>query len=129
MKPNVLVDSCGWIEYFTKGALADKYEQYIESADKQTHFTPTIVLYEIYRRIKSELSEEKALEACAYIISHTTVVPFGGELALEAADVSLKYKLSMADAVIKSTAERFHAKVVTSDEHLGKLEGVQLIKK
>jgi len=125
---NVLVDSCGWIEYFTKGILADKYEPHIANANKRTHFTPTIVLYEVYKRVKLELDETRALEACARIMAHTTIVPLDEKLAQEAADVSLKHKLSMADAVIKSTSERFHAKIVTSDEHLGKLKGVQLIK-
>ncbi len=124
---NVLVDSCGWIEYFTSGALADKYEQYIANANKRTHFTPTIVLYEVYKRVKLELGEERALEACARIIAHTTTVPLDERLALEAADVSSRHELSMADAIIKASAERCGAHVVTSDEHLGKLDGVKFI--
>lgn len=49
-------------------------------------------------------------------------------VAVLAADVSVKYRLSMADAIIKATADLFDAKIVTSDEHLGKLKGVQLIR-
>jgi len=127
MKLNVLVDSCGWIEFFARGALAEKYEQYIANANKRTHFTPTIVLYEVYKRVKPDVGEERALEACARIIAHTTVVPLDESLALEAADVSLSHKLSMADAIIKASAERHNAYVVTSDEHLGKLDGVKFI--
>lgn len=127
MKLNVLVDSCGWIEYFTKGALADKYGSHIANASKRTHFTPTIVLYEVYRRVKQELGEERATEACARIIGHTTTVPINERLAMEAADISLKHGLSMADAIIKATADLCKAKIVTSDKHLGKLDGVKLI--
>jgi len=128
MKVNVLVDSCGWIEYFTNGTLADKYGPHIANASKRTHFTPTIVLYEVYKRVKQELGEERAAEACARIMGYTTTVPLNERLAMEAADISLAHGLSMADAIVKATADSCDAKIVTGDEHLGKLEDVQLIK-
>lgn len=122
-----MVDSCGWIEYFTGGALADKYEPHLVNASKQTHRTPTIVLYEVYKRVKQELGEERATEACARIIAHTKTIPLDERLAMEAADIGLKHGLSMADAIVKATADLCGAKIVTSDEHLGKLKGVKLI--
>ena len=125
---NVLVDSCGWVEYFTNDVLIDKYVPYITNASRRTHFTPTIVLYEVYRRVKKELGEERAIEACARIMGYTTVVQLDERLAMEAANISLEHGLSMADAIIKATADLFQAKIVTSDAHLGKLKGVQLIK-
>lgn len=128
MKKNVLVDSCGWVEYFTEGALADKYEPHIVNANKRTHFTPTIVLYEVYKRVKQELGEERAIEVCARIMGHTTTVLLDEKLAMKAADLSLKHQLSMADAIIKASAEIHNAKIVTSDEHLGKLDGVEFVK-
>jgi len=128
MKVNVLVDSCGWVEYFTNDVLIDKYVPYITNASRRTHFTPTIVLYEVYRRVKKELGEERAIEACARIMGYTTVVQLDERLAMEAANISLEHGLSMADAIIKATADLFQAKIVTSDAHLGKLKGVQLIK-
>ncbi len=128
MKVNVLVDSCGWIEYFTKGALVDKYVPHITNAGRRTHFTPTIVLYEVYRRVKKELGEERAIEACARIMGYTTVVPLDERLAIEAANVSLEHGLSMADAIIKATADLCGAKIVTGDEHLGKLKDVRLVR-
>ncbi len=70
MKVNVLVDSCGWIEYFSGGPLADKYEPYVVKASRETHCTSAIILYEVFRRI-SKLDERKALEACVFIISST----------------------------------------------------------
>jgi predicted nucleic acid-binding protein len=127
MKVNVLVDSCGWIEYFGGGSLAGKYEPYAAKANRGTHYTPAIILYEVFKRM-SKLDEKKALKACASIISSTNIVPVDENVALLAADMSMKYRLSMADAIIKATADLCQAKIVTSDEHLGKLKGVQLIK-
>lgn len=128
MKVNVLVDSCGWIEYFANGALADKYGPHITNASKRTHFTPTIVLYEVYKRVKQELGEEQATEAYARVMGYTTMVPLDERLAMEAADVSLEHGLSMADAIVKATADLCGAKIVTGDKHLGELKGVQLIR-
>jgi len=127
MRVNVLVDSCGWIEYFGGGSLADRYEPYAAKANRKTHYTSAIVLYEVFKRM-SELDEKKAFEACASIISFTNIVPVDENVALLAADMSVKHGLSMADAIVKATADMCKAKIVTSDGHLGKLKGVQLIR-
>lgn len=124
---NVLVDSCGWIEYFGEGPLADKYEPYVVKANRETHYTSTIILYEVLRKMY-KLDEKKALKACASIISSTNVMPVDENVALLAADVGMKHGLSMADSIIKATADMCGAKIVTSDEHLGKLKDVQLIR-
>ncbi len=126
MKVNVLVDSCGWIEYFGGGPLADKYELYVAKASRETHYTSAIVLYEVFKRM-SKLSEKKALEACAFIISSTNVIPVDEKVALLAAGMSIKHGLSVSDAVVKATADLCKAKIMTSDEHLAALKGVVLI--
>ena len=90
----ILIDSYGWIEYFADDPLADEYEQYIEKASPENTVTPTIVVYEVYRKIKKAMGEEKALEAYAQI-SRTRIVELTESLSLEAADVSLKMNLGM----------------------------------
>jgi len=127
MNVNVLIDSCGWIQYFGKGSLVDKYAPYIVKADQKNYYTPSIVLYEVYKKIKSESSEEKAMEACAYIISYTTIVPLDEKAGLMAADASLRYDLPMVDAIVKASAEMHKATIVTSDEHFEDLDGIQFI--
>ncbi|MFH1821609.1 MAG: type II toxin-antitoxin system VapC family toxin [Methanobacteriota archaeon] len=121
-----MVDSCGWIEFFGGGALADRYEPYVTRASRKTHYTSAIVIYEVFKRM-SRTGEREALEACGSIVSSTNVVPVDEKVALLAADLSMKHGLSVADAIIKATADLCGAKIVTSDEHLGKLKGVQLI--
>ena len=69
MKVNVLIDSSGWIEYFAEGKLAPKYAKYIEAANSSVYATPAIVLYEVYKRIKSVKGEDAALKAVAHIIA------------------------------------------------------------
>lgn len=124
---SVLIDSFGWIEYFGEGSLAGKYAEYIEKANRREYFTPSIVIYEVYKKIKKEKSEEKALEACAYILAYTSIVYLTEKIALGAAEISLKRGLSMADAIIKATAELKNAEVITGDRHFKGLENVEFL--
>ena len=100
----LLVDSSGWIEFFTDGPLADEYAKYLKDFTKIV--TPTIVLYEVYKKIKKERTEEDALFAVS-LINRTSVIPLSESIALLAADLSLKHSLPMADAIVYATAPVF----------------------
>jgi predicted nucleic acid-binding protein len=124
----ILIDSYGWIEYFADGPLAESYAPFIEKADAEKTITPTIVVYEVYRRIKSVKGEQKALEAYAQM-SHTRIVELTSVVSLKAADISIALNLGMADSIIVATAKEYNAEIVTSDEHLKDVEGVKFINK
>ena len=111
----VIVDSCGWLEWFTNGNLADSYERYL--VDQNNILMPTIVLYEVYKILKREAGEEKALLAAGYM-KNSTVIPLDEELALAAADVALQERLAMADAIIVAAARKNNSKIITSDTDL-----------
>ncbi|MBU2546715.1 MAG: PIN domain-containing protein, partial [Gammaproteobacteria bacterium] len=59
----ILVDSCVWIEYLIDSPLADKYEEYLK--DPSQIVIPTIVLYEVYKKIRRERREEDAIIVAA----------------------------------------------------------------
>lgn len=120
-----LVDSSGWLEFFIDGPLAGRYEAYL--SDPSDIVTPTIVLYEVYKKIKRERSEELALVAAAQI-QRTRMAPLTETLALTAADVSLQYRLAMADAVVYATAILHGAEMVTSDADFENLPNVTFLK-
>ena len=61
----IIVDSCGWLEWFTDGKLANKYQKYL--ADQENLLVPAIILYEVYKILKREVDEEKALLAVGYM--------------------------------------------------------------
>lgn len=61
----IIVDSCGWLEWFTNGKLADRYERFL--TDQKNMILPAIVLYEVYKILKREVGEEKSLLACGYM--------------------------------------------------------------
>jgi len=124
----ILIDSYGWIEYFGEGPLADSYAAFIEKADEKGTVTPTIVIYEVYKRIKSVKGEEKALEAYAQM-SRTRIVDLASSLCMKAADISTNLNLGMADAIIVATANAWDADIVTSDQHLKRVNRVKFIGK
>jgi len=120
----ILVDSYGWIEYFAEGPLCKKYEQYFTNL--KDIITPVIVVYEVYKKIKRERGEKAALEALAQI-SKTNIITLNETLAVKAADVSLEFKLPMADAIVYATAIIQNCEVVTSDPHFKELPNVIFI--
>ena len=124
----ILIDSYGWMEYFANGPLAESYAPFIERANAENTVTPTIVIYEVYKRIKSVKGEQKALEAYAQM-SRTIIVELTGPLSLKAADISITLDLGMADSIVVATAKAYNAEIATSDEHLRSLEGVKFINK
>lgn len=123
-----IVDSFGWIEYFSNGNLAGKYSAWIEKTAKEELFTPTIVLFEVYKKLKKEKGEEVALKFVAQISGHTNIIAIDDVMALGAAELSLARGLSMADALIKAAADKIGAKLVTSDQHFKNFRDVELVK-
>ncbi|RMH32065.1 MAG: type II toxin-antitoxin system VapC family toxin [Nitrospirae bacterium] len=88
--------------------------------------TPTIILYEVYKKIKRERGEETAI-LFAGQLNATQVVPLTESIAFLAADLSLRHGLAMADAIVYATGQDHGAKVVTSDADLKDLPGVAYV--
>jgi predicted nucleic acid-binding protein len=121
----ILVDSSGWIEYLAERPLAHAFAPYIEGAEPLV--VSAIQVYEIYKVIRRDISEERAVESVAALRS-TTIEPLAESLALEAADLSLQHGLAMADAIILATAARHRAELVTSDADFEGLPNVTLVR-
>ena len=122
----IIVDSCGWLEWFTDGKLANSYEKYL--VDQNSIIMPAIILYEVYKVLKREVGEEKALLAAGYM-KNSPVIPLDETLALAAADIALREKLAMADAMLVATARSNNCKIVTSDADLKDQARVEFIPK
>ena len=122
----IVVDSSGWLEFLTNDALADTYENHLKHPSAV--ITPSIVVYEVYKHSKRLRGEELALDAVA-AMQKTRIVPLDNEIAVVAADLSLEYKLPMADAIVLATARLHDAEVVTSDIDFKDVPGVTYIPK
>lgn len=119
----ILVDSSGWIEYFTDGPLADEFAPFLEVLPEVV--TPTIVIFEVYRVIRRQRSEETATAAVAQM-QKTQVVELDQFLALTAADLGIEHGLAMADAIVYATAQSEGIDLVTADSDFSGLPGARV---
>jgi predicted nucleic acid-binding protein len=55
------------------------------------------------------------------------VIQLSLELSILASRISVMNELPMADAIIYATANKFQAKIITSDSHFANLDGVTLL--
>ncbi|MBT6275188.1 MAG: type II toxin-antitoxin system VapC family toxin [Chromatiales bacterium] len=117
----ILVDTCGWIEWLTEGALVSSFASYMK--DPAELLVPTTVQYELYKWVKREFDENTALDTIA-LADDSLVVPLSTDVALVAADLTLSHKLAFADAVIYASARKYNVELVTSDDHFDGLPGV-----
>lgn len=75
---------------------------------------PAVVVYEVYKTLKRDVSEEAAMDAVSQL-GKTAVIPLDAELALTAAELSLNARLAMADAIVLAAAKKLEGKLVTLD--------------
>ncbi len=123
---NILIDSSVWIEFFAEGPKAKALEKYLKPPHKT--ILPSIVSYEVYKKIKDTKGERIAILILAQLERlSSTSIPIDQGLAIQAADLSLQYKLPMADALIYSTALLKNATVLTMDAHFKGLPQVHFI--
>ena len=92
--------------------MADEYAKHLRVLSSV--ITPVIVLYEVYKRLKRDLSEDDAIVAIS-AMQRTHIVAVDQQVALTAADLSREHGLAMADSLILASARLFRAELVTSD--------------
>ena len=121
-----VVDSSGWLEYFADEPNADFFAPAIEN--KKELIVPAISLYEVFKRVDQQRSEDDALKAVAQMLQGQ-VVELDAPLAIRAAKASLDLGLPMADSIIWATAIAHEAILWTQDEHFKDIQGVQYVEK
>ena len=119
----VVVDSSGWLEYFTADTKADLFEAYLRAP---LLFVPVIVLFEVRKILLLRHTKAVADSFVSEALRHT-IVPVDQEIALSAAELSIQHKLAMADALVYTIANKLGAKLVTSDGGFRELPGVTLL--
>jgi predicted nucleic acid-binding protein len=104
---------------------ARRFAPYLEG--REALVASAIQVYEVFKVVRRDLSEERALEAVA-ALRRARIVPVDESLALEAADFALEAGLAMADALIYATARRHKATLVTGDADFAGLPGAVVIR-
>src|SRR3990172_5106266 len=119
-----VVDSSGWLEYFAGGANASLFAPVVKESD--TLVVPTVCMYEVFKRLLSRRGEESALQAMG-IMSLGIIADLTREIAVQAAQISLEFKIAMAGSIILATTHAYDATLWTQDADFEGMEGVQYI--
>ena len=121
-----LIDSSGWVEYFTAGTNAQFFIQPIQAVENL--LVPTICIYEVFKRLLLDVGEESALQGVG-VMALGQEVELSRTIALEAAHISVEHKLAMADSIILATAHTYDAVLWTQDKHFKTIAGVNYFEK
>jgi predicted nucleic acid-binding protein len=117
-----VVDSSAWVAYFEDERNADVFAPIIERYDQL--LVPSLSLTEVFKFICRNRDETTALNHVAQM-QQGVIVPLDDNLALQAAEFGLSFRLPLADSVIFATARRFDATLWTQDADFEGLPGVQ----
>ena len=107
-----LIDSSGWIEYLLDSPRADLFAPAIEQRDSL--LVPVVALYEVHKILSRKLPPEK-VEQALDVMRIGRVLDLTDRRAIAAANVAVKHRLAMADAVMYSVALEFKATFWTQD--------------
>lgn len=122
----ILVDSCGWLEYFADSINAENFAPAIQNHD--LCIISVISLFEVYRVLYRQVSEAVALSAVAHM-QQFKVINMNSDIALAAGVLSLEHKLPFADAVILATSQICGAELYTQDNHFQHIQNVRYFEK
>ncbi len=121
-----LVDTSAWIEWLIGSPVGDALSGQLP--DRALWLVPTLVQLELAKWLTREVGEDKADRVIAF--TETCIVAdLDTAIALSAAEVSARHKLSTADAIIYATALAHSAELLTCDRHFENLPGVYFVPK
>ncbi|MBI3895171.1 MAG: type II toxin-antitoxin system VapC family toxin [Acidobacteria bacterium] len=121
-----VVDSSGWLEYFADESNASFFAPAIQTISELV--VPSLSLYEVFRKILQHKNEEEALRAIG-LMMQGSVADLTPPIALSAADLSLRFKLHMADSLMLATAQAYNATFWTQDADFENIPGVRYVRK
>ena len=107
-----VVDSSGWIEFFTAGTNGPVFKPVIEQRDQL--LVPVISIYEVYKILSRKLPVGAVL-SCLDVMRLGRVLDLTDKRAVAAADIASKHKLAMANAVIYGMTIEFDGTLWTQD--------------
>lgn len=119
---NNVVDSSAWLEYFADGPNAAEFARPIEAA--RSLIVPTLSIFEVFKRIAQQRSDDEALRAVA-VMEQGKVVDLDRATALAAARLSIDHGIALADSVMLATAHRNGAILWTQDADFEGLPGAR----
>ena len=117
-----IVDSSGWLAYFADEPNAKHFLTPLNDPDSLV--VPTVTIYEVFKVVLRESSENEALQAAA-AMRKGTVVDLTASIAIAASKISLEHKIPMADSIVLATAKQFEATIWTQDSNFKNIDDVK----
>jgi len=121
-----IVDSSGWLEYFSGGPNAEHFLQPLQ--EPSALIVPTVTIYEVFKVVLREAGENEAFQAIA-AMQKGTVAELTSSLAMNAAKLSMQHNLPMADSVVFATAISHNCVIWTQDSDFENLQRVKFFPK
>ncbi len=121
-----IVDSSGWLAYFADEPNAKHFLTPLNDTDSLV--VPTVTIYEVFKVVLRESSENEALQA-AVAMRKGRVVDLTASMAIAASKISLEHKIPMADSIILATAKEFGATIWTQDSDFKNIDDVKYFPK
>jgi predicted nucleic acid-binding protein len=121
-----IVDSSGWLAYFADEPNAKHFLTPL--TDSTLLVVPTVTIYEVFKVILRESSENEALQAVV-AMQKGTIVDLSTSLAIAASKLSLEHNLPLADSIILATAQEFNAILWTQDADFKNISNVKYFSK
>jgi len=117
----VVLDSSGWIEHLRQGPEAESFDEAFDAP----LLVPSIVLAEVRR---FALLNDLDFGPVFARMRKGVPAALDSNLALSAADLGVRHRLHLSDAIIYATTLAHDATLWTMDEHFEKLPQVKYIK-
>ncbi|WP_054031699.1 type II toxin-antitoxin system VapC family toxin [Desulfatitalea tepidiphila] len=121
-----IVDSSGWLEYFSGGPNADHFLPPLQ--EPSSLIVPTIIIYEVFKVVLRETDENQAFQSIA-AMQKGSVIDLTAGIAINASKLSLQYNLPMADSIILATAKSYECVIWTQDSDFANFEQVKFFPK
>ena len=121
-----IIDSSGWLEYFSDGPNAKHYLPPLN--DTSSLIIPVITIYEVFKVVLRESTENEALQAVA-AMQKGKVIDLTASVAMKASKLSLHHNLPMADSIILATARVYKCTIWTQDSDFKNIDGVNYFSK
>lgn len=121
-----IIDSSGWLEYFSDGPNAIHYLPPLN--DTSSLIVPVLTIYEVFRVVLRESNENKALQTVA-AMQKGKLIDLTANMAMNASRLSLQYNIPMADSIILATARAYKCIIWTQDSDFLNIDGVNYFPK
>jgi predicted nucleic acid-binding protein len=116
-------DSWAWVEYFRGSPAGERVKEFLES--REVLFTPAVCLAELKAKYLREGHDPT--DRLRLIKSRSSIVAVDAAVAEEAADLKVRHRLHMLDALVLASARARKSELVTGDRHFEGIQNVMML--